>query len=88
MPSTQDAVRDDALSALVNLEYPKAAAEKAITVGKSPDGEDAVFFDADGDGTLDIISSAEGSSRKIQVHWAPPVSSVPPMITAAIASSS
>ncbi len=45
---------------------------KSITVGKSPDGEDAVFFDADGDGDLDIISSAEGSSRTIQVHWAPP----------------
>jgi hypothetical protein len=48
---------------------------KAITVGESPDGEDAVFFDADGDGDLDIVSSAEGSSRRIQVHWAPPVAS-------------
>ena len=46
---------------------------KSITAGKSPDGEDAVFFDADGDGDLDIVSSAEGSSRRIQVHWAPPV---------------
>ena len=45
---------------------------QSITVGKSPDGEDAVFFDADGDGDLDVISSAEGSSRRIQVHWAPP----------------
>jgi hypothetical protein len=51
----------------------KRPAWKAITVGKSPDGEDAVFFDADADGDLDIISSAEGSSRRIQVHWAPPV---------------
>ena len=49
------------------------AAWKSITAGKSPDGEDAVFFDADGDGDLDIISSAEGSSRRIQVHWAPTV---------------
>ena len=30
-PSTADAIRDDALSALQNLEYPKAAAEKAVT---------------------------------------------------------
>jgi hypothetical protein len=43
-----------------------------VTVGKSPDVEDAVFFDADGDGALDVISSTEGDSRRILVHWAPP----------------
>jgi hypothetical protein len=32
-----------------------------------------VVFDADGDGALDMISSAEGRSRRIQVHWSPPV---------------
>jgi Holliday junction DNA helicase RuvA len=34
-PSTEDAMRDDALSALLNLEYPKAAAEKAVTAAIS-----------------------------------------------------
>ncbi len=43
-----------------------------VTAGPSPDAEDAVFVDADGDGSLDVISSAEGRSRRIQVHWAPP----------------
>src|SRR5687767_9888804 len=48
---------------------------QAVTVGKSPDAEDAVFFDADGDGAVDVISSTEGNSRKILVHWAPPLRS-------------
>jgi Holliday junction DNA helicase RuvA len=38
-PSTEDAVREDALSALLNLEYPKAAAEKAITAAMQEGGE-------------------------------------------------
>ena len=38
-PSTADAIRDDALSALVNLEYPKAAAEKAITAAIHEGGD-------------------------------------------------
>lgn len=41
-PSTADAIRDDALSALVNLEYPKAAAEKAITAAISEGGDISV----------------------------------------------
>jgi len=38
-PSSEDAVRDDALSALLNFGYPKAAAEKAITVAIAEDSE-------------------------------------------------
>jgi Holliday junction DNA helicase RuvA len=38
-PSTEDAVRDDALSALLNLEYPKASAEKAITAAIQEGGD-------------------------------------------------
>jgi len=38
-PSTEDAVRDDALSALLNLEYPKASAEKAITAAMQEGGD-------------------------------------------------
>jgi hypothetical protein len=46
---------------------------RTITVGKSPSAEDAVFFDADGDGVHDVITSTEGDDRKILVHWAPPL---------------
>ena len=38
-PSTEGAVRDDALSALLNLEYPKASAEKAITAAMQEGGD-------------------------------------------------
>jgi Holliday junction DNA helicase RuvA len=38
-PSTEDAVREDALSALLNLEYPKASAEKAITAAMQEGGD-------------------------------------------------
>jgi hypothetical protein len=44
---------------------------RAMTIGKSPDVEDAVFFDADGDGALDVVTATEGASRKLLVHWAP-----------------
>ena len=44
----------------------------AVTVGRSPDVEDAVFFDADGDGALDVVTATEGASRRLLVHWAPP----------------
>jgi Holliday junction DNA helicase RuvA len=38
-PSTEDAVREDALSALLNLEYPKVSAEKAITSAMQEGGD-------------------------------------------------
>jgi hypothetical protein len=43
----------------------------AVTVGKVPAIEDAVLVDLDADGSLDVVSSAEGKQRSLQVHWAP-----------------
>ncbi len=43
----------------------------AVTVGKTPNVEDAVFFDLDGDGACDVISCCEGRTRTVFVHWAP-----------------
>jgi len=52
---------------------PKAAKQPwpAVTVGKVPAIEDAVLVDLDGDGAMDVVSSAEGKQRSLQVHWAP-----------------
>ncbi|MBA3766429.1 MAG: Holliday junction branch migration protein RuvA [Acidobacteria bacterium] len=41
-PQSDDAVRDDALSALINLGYQKAAAEKAITAAMQEGGDISV----------------------------------------------
>ena len=54
----------------------------AVTVGSVISPEDAVFFDVDGDGSTDVISSCEGTNRRVFVHWAPgksdrPLSSSP-----------
>ncbi|MFP4055447.1 MAG: FG-GAP repeat domain-containing protein [Candidatus Brocadiia bacterium] len=43
----------------------------AVTVGRAPAVEDAVFADLDGDGALDVVSCCEGGTRRIFVHWAP-----------------
>ena len=43
----------------------------AVTVGEVEKPEDAVFADLDGDGVLDVISSTEGETKTIFVHWAP-----------------
>ncbi len=42
-----------------------------VTVGVAPDVEDAVLVDLDADGSLDLVSSSEGKTRRVQVHWAP-----------------
>ena len=43
----------------------------AVTVGQVGDPEDAFFVDLDGDGALDVVSSCEGNTRSMYVHWAP-----------------
>jgi len=41
------------------------------TVGEVPAPEDAVFFDMDRDGNLDVVSSCEGDTTSMFVHWNP-----------------
>lgn len=43
----------------------------AVTVGRVPAPEDALFADLDGDGRLDVVSSSEGRQRTVQFHFAP-----------------
>jgi hypothetical protein len=43
----------------------------AVTVGKVASPEDAVFADLDGDGAFDVVSSCEGRTKSIFIHWAP-----------------
>ena len=43
----------------------------AVTVGVSKSVEDAVFCDLDNDGSVDVVSSCEGKTNRILVHWAP-----------------
>lgn len=43
----------------------------AVTVGEVGDPEDAFFVDLDGDDRLDVVSSCEGETRAMFVHWAP-----------------
>ncbi|MBE9463913.1 FG-GAP repeat domain-containing protein [Dyadobacter subterraneus] len=42
-----------------------------VTVGLAPNVEDAVLVDLDGDGSKDVISSCEGNTMRVNVHWAP-----------------
>ena len=52
---------------------PAKAKEKwpAVTVGKTPNVEDAVFSDLDGDRAADVVTCCEGRTRAMFVHWAP-----------------
>lgn len=42
-----------------------------VAVGKSPATEDALWFDGNGDGQLDVLSSCEGSEQSLRLHIAP-----------------
>ncbi len=44
---------------------------KSVVVGKVNNVEDAVFVDIDNDGALDVVSSCEGNTKSIFIHWAP-----------------
>lgn len=43
----------------------------AVTVGATPNVEDAVWADVDGDGNMDVVSSAEGGAQSVFVSFAP-----------------
>ena len=43
----------------------------AVTVGKTPSAEDAVFVDLDADGALDVVDSCEVNTNTMFVHWRP-----------------
>jgi hypothetical protein len=42
-----------------------------VTVASVTDAEDAVFVDLDADGAMDVVTSAEGTTRGVFVSWAP-----------------
>jgi hypothetical protein len=42
-----------------------------VTVGSTPSVEDAVFVDLDDDGAMDVVSSCQGSTKRLYVNWAP-----------------
>ena len=43
----------------------------AVTVGRTPNVEDAVLGDLDADGSADVIACCEGRTRSIFIHWGP-----------------
>ncbi len=55
--------------------YPGASKARdpwpATTIGEVGSPEDALFADLDGDGHLDVVSASEGTTKRLQIHWAP-----------------
>ena len=43
----------------------------SVTVGRTKSVEDAVAVDLDADGYLDVVSSTEGQTQTLFVHWSP-----------------
>ncbi|MBM3833453.1 MAG: VCBS repeat-containing protein [Verrucomicrobia bacterium] len=43
----------------------------SVTVGNVRSAEDAVLVDLDSDGAMDVVSSCEGKTKTMFVHWAP-----------------
>ena len=52
---------------------PEKSKEKwpAVTVGSANNVEDAVMVDLDNDGAMDVVSSCEGKTKTMFVHWGP-----------------
>jgi hypothetical protein len=42
-----------------------------VSVGTVASPEDAVLVDVDADGAVDVVSSCEGGTRAVHIHWAP-----------------
>lgn len=43
----------------------------AVTVGRTPSAEDAMFVDLDDDGHVDVVSCLEGHAQRVIVNWGP-----------------
>lgn len=44
----------------------------AVTIGRAPSVEDAVFVDLNGDGRLDVLASCEGKEQSLWCFFSPP----------------
>lgn len=43
----------------------------SVIIGQTPNVEDALLVDLDGDGASDVVSCQEGKSKQIRIHWGP-----------------